>query len=103
MKKITVLLADDHTIIREGLRLLLETARAADLVVTASPEGASSGSPYRSIDLGSLRLSALLVPALVAGMFLGERLFRRLDARTFERLVLVLLIVVGSALALHAI
>jgi len=26
MKKITVLLCDDHTIIREGLRLLLEAA-----------------------------------------------------------------------------
>ena len=32
MKKITVLLADDHTIIREGLRLLLETAPDIEIV-----------------------------------------------------------------------
>jgi nucleotide-binding universal stress UspA family protein len=47
-------------------RLLLETVRAADLVLIASPEGASGGNPYRSIDLGSLALNAgrpLLVAA----------------------------------------
>ena len=47
-------------------RLLLEAARAADLVVTASPQGASGGNVYSSIDLGSLAINAgrpLLVAA----------------------------------------
>ncbi|MBZ9708561.1 universal stress protein [Mesorhizobium sp. ESP7-2] len=39
-------------------RLLIESARVADLIVTASPEGASSGNAYRSTDLGNLILQA---------------------------------------------
>ena len=39
-------------------RLLIETARVADLIVTASPEGASSGNVHRSTDLGNLILQA---------------------------------------------
>jgi two-component system, NarL family, nitrate/nitrite response regulator NarL len=35
MKRITVLLADDHTIIREGLRLLLETAPDIEILAEA--------------------------------------------------------------------
>lgn len=38
--------------------LLIESARVADLIVTASPEGASSGNVHRSTDLGSLILQA---------------------------------------------
>jgi len=39
-------------------RLLIESARLADLIVTASPEGASFGNAYRSTDLGNLILQA---------------------------------------------
>ncbi|WP_202306040.1 universal stress protein [Mesorhizobium sp. L-8-10] len=39
-------------------RLLIDAARAADLVVTGSPEGASVRNVHRSIDLGSLVLQA---------------------------------------------
>jgi hypothetical protein len=39
-------------------RLVIETARVADLIVTASPEGASSGNVHRSTDLGNLILQA---------------------------------------------
>lgn len=35
MKRITVLLADDHTVVREGLRLLLETAPDIEIVAEA--------------------------------------------------------------------
>jgi nucleotide-binding universal stress UspA family protein len=46
-------------------RLLIETARAADLIVTGSPDGASSQSVHRSVDLGGLVLQAGR-PVLVA-------------------------------------
>lgn len=46
-------------------RRITEMARGADLIVAASPEGASAASPYRSIDLGSLTLNAGR-PVLVA-------------------------------------
>lgn len=39
-------------------RLLIDSARVADLIVTASPEGASSGNVHRSTDLGNLILQA---------------------------------------------
>ncbi|WP_192357852.1 universal stress protein [Mesorhizobium mediterraneum] len=39
-------------------RLLIDSARAADLVVTGSHEGASVSNVHRSIDLGSLVLQA---------------------------------------------
>jgi nucleotide-binding universal stress UspA family protein len=39
-------------------RLLIDTARLADLIVTASPEGASSGNVHRSTNLGNLILQA---------------------------------------------
>ena len=46
-------------------RLLIGSARVADLIVTASPEGASSGNVHRSTDLGNLILQAGR-PVLVA-------------------------------------
>ncbi|MBZ9811077.1 universal stress protein [Mesorhizobium sp. ESP-6-2] len=46
-------------------RLLIESARLADLIVTASPEGVSFGNAYRSTDLGNLILQAGR-PVLVA-------------------------------------
>jgi hypothetical protein len=39
-------------------RLLVEAARAADLIVTGSPEGASPADTLRAVDLGSLVLQA---------------------------------------------
>ena len=39
-------------------RVLIDSARVADLIVTASHEGASSGNVHRSIDLGNLILQA---------------------------------------------
>ncbi|QPC92988.1 universal stress protein [Mesorhizobium sp. INR15] len=39
-------------------RLRIDTARVADLIVTASPEGASSGNVHRSTDIGNLILQA---------------------------------------------
>lgn len=39
-------------------RLLIDSARVADLIVTASPEGASSGNTHRSTDLGNVILQA---------------------------------------------
>ncbi|RUX85431.1 universal stress protein, partial [Mesorhizobium sp. M7D.F.Ca.US.004.01.2.1] len=39
-------------------RLLIDSARVTDLIVTALPEGASSGNVHRSTDLGSLILQA---------------------------------------------
>ena len=47
-------------------RLAIETARAADLIVMASPNGASVSDAQRSVDLGSLLLQAgrpVLVPS----------------------------------------
>ncbi|WP_245494268.1 universal stress protein [Mesorhizobium sp. M4B.F.Ca.ET.017.02.2.1] len=46
-------------------RLLIDSARLADLILTASPEGASSGNVYRSTDLGNLILQSGR-PVLVA-------------------------------------
>ena len=46
-------------------RLLIDSARLADLIVTASPEGASSGNVHRSTDLGNLILQSGR-PVLVA-------------------------------------
>jgi nucleotide-binding universal stress UspA family protein len=46
-------------------RLLIDAARVADLIITASPEGASSGNVHRSTDLGNLILQAGR-PVLVA-------------------------------------
>lgn len=39
-------------------RVLIDSARVADLIVTASPEGASSGNVHRSTDLGNVILQA---------------------------------------------
>ncbi|UDL90425.1 universal stress protein [Mesorhizobium sp. PAMC28654] len=57
-------------------RSLINTARLADLIVTASPEGASSGNVHRSTDLGSLILQAgrpVLVAATNQENFLADK------------------------------
>jgi nucleotide-binding universal stress UspA family protein len=48
-------------------KFLAETARAADLIVTGSPEGADSADPFRSTDLGNLILKAGRPVLLAAG------------------------------------
>jgi nucleotide-binding universal stress UspA family protein len=48
-------------------KFLTETARAADLIVTGSPEGAELADPFRSTDLGNLILSAGRPVLLAAG------------------------------------
>lgn len=47
------------------------------------------------------RTSALLLPPLVIGLALGERLHRRVSPATFQRLVFALLLVAGAALAVR--
>jgi nucleotide-binding universal stress UspA family protein len=48
-------------------KFLTETARAADLIVTGSPEGADLADPFRSTDLGNLILNAGRPVLLAAG------------------------------------
>lgn len=58
-------------------RSLIETARAADLIVTGAVEGASSGNANRSVDLGSLVLNAgrpILVAASDAERVLANKI-----------------------------
>ena len=50
------------------------------------------------IDAGSLRLDALLAPAVVVGALVGRRVARRLDQALFERLVLALTVVSAAYL-----
>lgn len=45
------------------------------------------------IDAGSLLLDAALVPALLAGAWVGRRVIRRIPQETFEKVVLVLTVV----------
>lgn len=57
-------------------RLLVDSARAADLIVTGSPEGASVSNVHRSIDLGSLVLQAgrpMLVASTGQEQFLANK------------------------------
>lgn len=57
-------------------RLVIEAARAADLIVTSSPDTASSINAYRSTDIGSLVLNAgrpVLVAAGEANQLVGEK------------------------------
>jgi uncharacterized membrane protein YfcA len=49
-------------------------------------------------DLATLRLFLLNLPALLLGVWLGMRLFDRIDAEAFRRVVLVLLLAAGVAL-----
>jgi nucleotide-binding universal stress UspA family protein len=51
--------------IRNPTDFMIENARAADLIVTGSPEGAKTGSADRAVDIGSLALHAGR-PVLVA-------------------------------------
>lgn len=56
-------------------RFLVDSARAADLLVTTSPEGASAGNEHRAVDLGSLLLQAgrpVLVAAINQEHFLAR-------------------------------
>jgi nucleotide-binding universal stress UspA family protein len=48
-------------------RLLVEAARAADLIVTQSPDGASAGNAHRCVDLGSLVLQTGRPVLMAAG------------------------------------
>jgi nucleotide-binding universal stress UspA family protein len=57
-------------------RLLAEAARAADLIITQSPDGASSGSTYRCVDLGSLVLQTGR-PVLIAAGGCGPDAFQK--------------------------
>ncbi|CAG1010770.1 MAG: universal stress protein [Rhizobiaceae bacterium] len=57
-------------------RLLIRTARMADLIVTGAPEGARAGSAYRATDLGDLLLHAgrpVLVSAAGAEHLLARK------------------------------
>jgi nucleotide-binding universal stress UspA family protein len=72
-------------------RLLIETARAADLIVTVSPEGASSGNVHRSVDLGSLMLQAgrpvLVVARDAERVLINKALVAWKDTREARRAV----------------
>lgn len=72
-------------------RLLAEAARAADLIITQSPDGASSGSTYRCVDLGSLVLQTgrpVLIAAGGAERMLSEKaLIAWKDTREARRAV----------------
>jgi nucleotide-binding universal stress UspA family protein len=73
-------------------RLLTTLARTADLIITGSPEGASAGNPYRSIDLGDLLLHCGR-PVLVAAsgaehLSLSKALVAWKDSREARRAVL---------------
>jgi nucleotide-binding universal stress UspA family protein len=57
-------------------RQLINYARAADLILTASPEGASASNAHRSVDLGSLVLQAgrpILVASTGQERFLANK------------------------------
>jgi len=62
MKKITVLLADDHTVVREGLRLLLETA--ADIQILAEAENGHEAVEQAEKLLPEIVLLDLAMPQL---------------------------------------
>jgi len=53
-------------------------------------------------DRGTAELAGLIGLALVPGLWIGERLHRRLNAAHFERIVWVLLLVAGLALAIRS-
>ncbi|MBZ9708564.1 universal stress protein [Mesorhizobium sp. ESP7-2] len=58
-------------------RLLIKTARMADLIVTGSPHGASVGNVHRTVDLGNLLLHAgrpLMAAAIGAEHLLVNRI-----------------------------
>ena len=48
--------------------------------------------------IGTLKLYALALPALVAGIWLGIKLYGRLDDATFRKIILVLLLMSGLSL-----
>lgn len=50
------------------------------------------------LDASSMRRSAALLPALVAGLFLGDRLHGRLPERVFRYLVYLVLLAAGGSL-----
>ena len=52
------------------------------------------------VDAGDLRRFALTVPAILAGVLLGMRLYARIDERRFRQVILVLLLASGTALVL---
>jgi DNA-binding NarL/FixJ family response regulator len=62
MKKITVLLADDHSVVREGLRLLLETA--PDIQVLAEAENGREAVQQAARLLPDIVLLDLAMPQL---------------------------------------
>ena len=77
--------------VMEPTRLLIGMARAADLIVTGSPEGAKAGNSYRSTDLGDLLLHAGR-PVLVAAsgaehLLAGKVLVAWKDSREARRAV----------------
>ena|ERR1035438_8805212 len=67
MKKITVLLSDDHTVVREGLRLLLETESDIQVVGEAAKGQRAVGETKRlKPDVVLLDLAMPVLNGLVA-------------------------------------
>ena len=50
------------------------------------------------VDMRLLAAAAIALPATLSGNWLGERLYRRLDERRFDRLVLGLVFLSGCLL-----
>jgi uncharacterized membrane protein YfcA len=53
------------------------------------------------LELRSLILGALLVPAMLVGNFLGDRVFDKASARTYRRVVVLLLAGLGAVAAVR--
>jgi hypothetical protein len=70
----------------------------AAVLVTTLLAGAAAGLMTREV----LTALAAALPASVLGTFIGLRLYRRLDDRRFDRLVLLLLLVAGLALVVSS-
>lgn len=56
-----------------------------------------------SVSRGSLTTTAALIPALLLGLLVGDRVHRRLDERTFRFAVFVLLLIAALVLLLRSI
>jgi uncharacterized protein len=80
---------------RDQQRAVFQPSAVAIFLMTAAWLGAGA-----AIDADTLRLFLLGLPALLAGTWLGMRLYGKLDEAAFRKVVLVLLLASGIALTL---
>jgi uncharacterized membrane protein YfcA len=78
---------------KDAQRAIFQPVILAAMVVTAISLTVSG-----AITAETMKLYALGLPALLGGLFLGFKMYGRLDDKTFRKLVLLLLLASGTAL-----